>query len=107
MIINQKQKFLKDTKSNIILINNALADELPENAIEKLVYKFSDNGLNKTEIYELLYKYYITNKDSNNYKMIEEKHGDHPIELTMDRLWGYCSIHQRLLPNESIKKQEL
>ena len=93
--------------SNIKLIEEAINQLRPGIALEYLILSLSANGKSKTEIYSFFTKYYLENNETKDYLKIEEKHGDHPIEIAMDCLWGYCRVEDRILPNESIDRTKL
>lgn len=88
--------------SNIKLIEDAINAPQPGLAFEKLVLSLSENGKTKTEIYEFLGKYQLEEKETEDYLKVEEEYGDHPIELALDRLWGWCHKEYILLPGEPI-----
>jgi hypothetical protein len=88
--------------SNINLIEEAINDQISGLAFENLILSLSKNGSSKTEIYEFLSKFQLEENEMKDYINIEKKYGDHPIELAMDRLWGWCHKDAKLLPNEVI-----
>ncbi len=85
---------MAEYKLNIKLIEKAIYAENPDLAFENLVEFLSNKGKTKTEIYYFLYNFYLSFHESEKYLEIEKKYGDHPLEIVMDRLWGYCRPSQ-------------
>ena len=83
-------------------IRQACLSEEPLLNLEKLVYLLSSDGLTRQEIYDLFLEYQIKNQNSGDWVMIENKFSDHPVDLTLDRLGGWCNEGFILLPNEPI-----
>jgi hypothetical protein len=91
-------------EKNAVLIENAINEEHFELALENMVLDFSKKGESKKDIYEFLHNYYLKERDTQKYLKFEKDYGDHPVELTMDRLWGWYHKDAILLPNESINE---
>jgi len=81
-------------------------DEDPESKMVDLVHLLSAQGLTRQNIYDLFLKYLVDNKDSEEWTTIQNKfNGDHPVELTLDKLGGWCRQQIILLPNEPFKNR--
>ncbi|HLK27929.1 MAG TPA: hypothetical protein VKT28_05065 [Puia sp.] len=86
-------------------IRQASLDENPVSKLVDLVYLLSAQGLTRQNIYDLFLKYLVDNQDSDEWTTIQNKlNGDHPLELTLDRLSGWCRQEMILLPNEPFSK---
>jgi hypothetical protein len=95
-------KFLMDSLQKEI--EQASLKDNSLDSLEQLVYTFSIKGLTRQDIYDLFLKYKTDNQNSNDWLKTEDKFGgDHPIDLTLDRLSGWCNQEWVLLPNEPIK----
>ncbi len=66
------------------------ADPLAE--LERLVYALSDVGMDRETIYQAFLLYHNENMYSAAWLSDENKNnGDHPVDLTLDRICGWCS----------------
>ena len=89
---------MEDTANKI---REACLDENSVGKLVDLVYLLSAQGLTRQNIYDLYLKYLVDNQDSDEWITIQNKfNGDHPVELTLDRLGGWCRKEIILLPNE-------
>lgn len=89
-----------DYEQNVELIKKAIIDEHPGTALENLVLDLSKNGESKKDIYQFFFDFYQTEQETKEYLHIERANGEHPVELIMDRLSGYCGDHAELLRDE-------
>jgi hypothetical protein len=87
------------------LIEEASNAERPAQAFNNLIHSLSASGKSKTERYKFLSRYHVEKNETEDCLRIEEKEGDHPIELAMDRRWGWRHKDFRLLPDEVIDKE--
>lgn len=82
-------------------IQRALWDENPLIKLEQLVYALSEQGLSRQNIYELVLRFHNDNMFSDFWIQTENKYnGDHPMDITLDRLSGYCTQYSILLGSE-------
>jgi hypothetical protein len=89
---------MNDTATKIRQVS---LDEDPESKLVDLVHLLSAKGLTRQNIYDLFLKYLVDNQDSEEWATIQNKfNGAHPVELTLDRLGGWCRQEIILLPNE-------
>lgn len=85
-------------------IRQVSLDEDPESKLVDFVHLLSAQGLTRQNIYDLFLKYFVDNQDSEEWTTIQKKfNGDHPVELILDRLGGWCRQEVMLLPNEPFK----
>jgi hypothetical protein len=70
--------------------------------LEKLVYELSSLGWSKQKIYNVFEKFHIDFQETEEWIKIEKENGDHPVDLILDRLSGWCRSDIILLPNETI-----
>ncbi len=94
-----------DYDQNTDLIRDSILAKNPHFAFEKLILSLSKNGNSKTEIYYSLEDFHLKERDKEEYKEVEKKYNDHPIEIAMDRLCDWCHKDARLLTNEIIEKK--
>lgn len=87
-------------------IREACLDENSKNKLVDLVYLLSAQGLTRQNIYDLYLKYLVDNQNSEEWITIQKKfNDDHPLELTLDRLSGWCRQEMILLPNEPFQNR--
>jgi hypothetical protein len=90
--------------SLLIRVNKATFSDKPLQDLESLVYALSTEGLTKQNIYNLIGQYRKSHLNSAEWLALAEKfNGDHPIDLTLDRLCGWCRHDLILLPKESLE----
>jgi len=85
------------------IVQNALDDSHPAAALETRVLDLSSRGETKKNIYNLLLQYHLAESERKQYRELEKALGEHPVELIMDRLSGWCSEEAKLLPKESVE----
>lgn len=85
-------------------IQEAILSDNPLQSLEELVYFFSSQGLTRQDIYNWFLQYHNTNQDSEDWKVVENKfNGEHPVDLTLDRLLGWCHKDHIFLGDEPIQ----
>ena len=93
-----------ETESNQILQACLAVD--PFNDLRKLVYSFSSQGFSRQNIYNIFLEYLRNNQESEEWLQVASKfNSDHPVEIILDCLGGFCQPHQVLLPNEPFTPQ--
>jgi hypothetical protein len=83
-----------------MLINAAIEKALSSTAalaeLEKLVYALAAEGMNREAIYQAFLQYHNENMQREAWLAEEAKNnGDHPVDLTLDRIWGWCSLDRK------------
>lgn len=68
--------------------------------LENLVYELSAQGLTRQDIYNLFLRYKNDNMYFDNWIEIESQNNDHPIDIILDRLSGWCTKYSILLEKE-------
>lgn len=89
-------------EKNVEQIELALASKHPNAQLGTLVLDLSKSGESKKEIYQFFFDYHQTMQETKEYLQIEKDHGEHPVELILDRLSGWCSEGAILLPDEDL-----
>jgi hypothetical protein len=80
-------------------------NEDPVSKLIDLVHLLSAQGLTRQNIYDRYLKYLIDNQDSDEWITVQNKfNGDHPVEIILDSLSGWCRPESILLPNEPFQK---
>ncbi|MGG9962225.1 hypothetical protein [Ferruginibacter sp. SUN106] len=92
-----------DDKAN--KIRQISLDENPVSKLVDLVYLLSAQGMTRQNIYDLYLKYLVDHQDSDEWITVQNKfNGDHPVEIILDCLSGWCRPESILLPNEPFQK---
>ncbi len=82
-------------------IETASTADNPFEALEGLVYFLSAQGLTRQNIYDHFLQFHSEFMNTQAWLSLEEKFGgDHPVDLILDRLGGWCRNEAILLPNE-------
>ena len=95
-MVSKKDKRL----ANQNRIEEALQSQQPEIELETVVRILSEERLTRIKIYEFFLDYQVANQDKAEWQQIEDRFGDHPVMLILDRLNGWCSPTRALLPEE-------
>ncbi len=83
---------MQNIKSKILEV---LKNSNPRIELESIVLQLSKEGLSKQAIYDLFHDIYQ--------QMNDDKFQDAVGDI-LDRLWGWCSKDNELLPNEKLNK---
>ncbi|MEO6232869.1 MAG: hypothetical protein ABJB11_06595 [Ferruginibacter sp.] len=91
-------------ESSLNKIRQVSLGDNPLNNLEELVNIFSTQGLTRQNIYDMFLKFHSDNQHTDEWLKIANKfNGDHPVELILDDLSGWCNQSHVLLPNEPFK----
>ncbi len=81
-------------------IDKALQIDSPEFGLETLMDNLSKQGFTRSEIYKFFIAYQIYNQQTVEWTKLEDKVGDHPVMLILDRLSGWGNQTKILLPGK-------
>lgn len=79
-------------------IREAVLAKNPEKKLVEIAIQLSSKNQSRKEIYEIFLKFHNDFCYTEEWQEIEEQHGDHPVDLILDRLSGWCKSDLELLP---------